>query len=51
MSPNYKEYNPTILIIFGATGDLMQRKLVPALFHLFEKKMLPAAFPTPATCA
>ena len=35
---------PTVLVIFGATGDLMRQKLVPALFRLFEKKLLPPAF-------
>ncbi len=35
---------PTILIIFGATGDLMGRKIVPALFHLFVEKKLPPLF-------
>lgn len=35
---------PTVLIIFGATGDLMAKKIVPALFHLFIKKKLPALF-------
>ena len=35
---------PTILVIFGATGDLMNKKIVPALFHLFQKKKLPKLF-------
>ncbi len=35
---------PTILIIFGATGDLMGRKIVPALFHLYLEKKLPRLF-------
>ncbi len=26
--------DPCVLVIFGATGDLTQRKLMPALFHL-----------------
>jgi glucose-6-phosphate 1-dehydrogenase len=30
-----------ILIIFGATGDLSQRKLLPALFHRDEQGQLP----------
>lgn len=34
----------TTLIIFGATGDLTQRKLLPALFDLHEKQLLPASF-------
>lgn len=29
------------LVIFGATGDLTQRKLIPALFHLFQGWLLP----------
>jgi glucose-6-phosphate 1-dehydrogenase len=29
------------LVIFGASGDLTSRKLVPALFQLFQKKRLP----------
>jgi glucose-6-phosphate 1-dehydrogenase len=35
--------NATI-IIFGASGDLTQRKLVPALYNLFRKGRLPAQF-------
>jgi len=35
---------PTILIVFGATGDLMARKVVPSLFHLSGKGQLPAQF-------
>lgn len=35
---------PTQLIILGATGDLMAKKIVPALFHLFEKQELPSLF-------
>ncbi len=34
----------TTLIIFGATGDLTQRKLLPALFDLHVKQLLPAGF-------
>ncbi|MDT8306076.1 MAG: glucose-6-phosphate dehydrogenase [Anaerolineae bacterium] len=32
------------IIIFGASGDLAQRKLVPALYSLFEKDKLPDDF-------
>ena len=35
---------PTILVIFGATGDLARRKLIPALFHLFSHDYLPEQF-------
>ena len=29
-----KNYNPTIMIIFGGSGDLTNRKLMPALYNL-----------------
>lgn len=32
---------PTTIVIFGASGDLTQRKLVPALYNLHSKKRLP----------
>lgn len=32
---------PTTLVIFGASGDLTQRKLIPALFSLYKKDLLP----------
>jgi len=35
---------PTIFIIFGITGDLAARKLLPALLGLYTKKMLPKRF-------
>ncbi len=35
---------PTILVLFGATGDLMKKKIVPALYHLYESDRLPALF-------
>ncbi len=33
-----------ILIIFGASGDLTKRKLIPALYDLFIQKLLPEKF-------
>lgn len=33
-----------ILIIFGASGDLAKRKLMPALYELFSNKLLPTDF-------
>ena len=33
-----------ILVIFGASGDLTKRKLLPALFHLEQVGLLPARF-------
>lgn len=35
---------PTACVVFGATGDLMAKKIVPALFQLHEQKRLPAGF-------
>ncbi len=35
---------PTILVVFGATGDLMARKIAPALLHLHEQGLLPSRF-------
>ena len=35
---------PTILIIFGATGDLMERKLLPSIFHMWQTGFLPKMF-------
>lgn len=35
---------PTNLVIFGATGDLVAKKVVPALFRLFAKNALPPQF-------
>ncbi|MBC6419635.1 MAG: glucose-6-phosphate dehydrogenase [Prochloron sp. SP5CPC1] len=32
---------PLIMVIFGASGDLTQRKLVPALYHLKRERRLP----------
>lgn len=32
--------NLTTIVIFGASGDLTRRKLIPALFHLYRKKRL-----------
>ena len=33
---------PLILVIFGASGDLTARKLVPAIYHLKQQRRLPA---------
>ena len=35
---------PCIFVIFGGTGDLMRRKLLPALYNLAEEKLLPPGF-------
>jgi glucose-6-phosphate 1-dehydrogenase len=42
-----KDYTPTkpaVVVIFGATGDLCIRKLIPSFFSLYKKGMLPENF-------
>lgn len=39
-----KETPNHIIVIFGASGDLTKRKLVPALYTLFKQKLLPEKF-------
>ena len=36
--------DPCMIVIFGATGDLTARKLIPALFNLYRNKGLPESF-------
>jgi glucose-6-phosphate 1-dehydrogenase len=36
--------DPCSIVIFGATGDLTKRKLIPALYNLAVSKLLPEAF-------
>ena len=35
---------PTSIVIFGASGDLTQRKLIPSFFNLFRKRKTPKDF-------
>jgi glucose-6-phosphate 1-dehydrogenase len=35
---------PTSIVIFGASGDLTQRKLIPSFFNLFRKRKSPRLF-------
>src|SRR3954449_1067611 len=35
---------PTVLTIFGATGDLARRKLLPAIYNLAHEGALPERF-------
>jgi glucose-6-phosphate 1-dehydrogenase len=39
-----KERLPHVAVIFGASGDLTKRKLLPAFWHLWRQQMLPEAF-------
>src|SRR3989344_6975328 len=40
---------PTVFVIFGATGNLAQKKLFPALFELFKSNLLPKQLKIVAT--
>jgi len=42
--PRERMPEPATLVIFGATGDLTRRKLIPALFRLWEERQLPPMF-------
>jgi glucose-6-phosphate 1-dehydrogenase len=35
---------PCVVVIFGASGDLTKRKLLPALYHLEQANLLPGNF-------
>lgn len=35
---------PCLVVIFGASGDLVSRKLIPALYDMFRKDRLPSHF-------
>lgn len=35
---------PCVMMIFGATGDLTKRKLIPALYNLVKSRLLPDQF-------
>jgi glucose-6-phosphate 1-dehydrogenase len=41
---DYRVAEPCIMVIFGATGDLSGRKLLPALYNLAKQRLLPAGF-------
>jgi glucose-6-phosphate 1-dehydrogenase len=40
----YRLAAPTLMVIFGATGDLSSRKLLPSLYNLARNRLLPAGF-------
>jgi glucose-6-phosphate 1-dehydrogenase len=44
LSESRKPATPCSIVIFGASGDLTARKLIPALYHLFKDKQMPPAF-------
>jgi glucose-6-phosphate 1-dehydrogenase len=41
---SHKNLDACSIVIFGASGDLTARKLIPALYHLFKEKQMPATF-------
>lgn len=41
MSEHAVKAAPPVIVIFGITGDLSKRKLLPALYHLFSQGLLP----------
>jgi glucose-6-phosphate 1-dehydrogenase len=41
---HFRPLEPVLLVIFGATGDLSRRKLLPSLYNLARDDMLPEGF-------
>ena len=44
LEANRKEAEPCTIVIFGASGDLTARKLIPALYHLYVEGQMPESF-------
>ena len=44
------DVQPCTLVIFGATGDLTQRKLMPGLYALAQERLLPRRFAVHRVC-
>ncbi|MBV9463802.1 MAG: glucose-6-phosphate dehydrogenase, partial [Verrucomicrobiae bacterium] len=42
--PQVRVAEPCVMVIFGATGDLTHRKLIPALYRLADRGLLPPYF-------
>jgi glucose-6-phosphate 1-dehydrogenase len=42
--PPARKADPCVMVIFGASGDLTKRKLIPALLNLAAAKLLPEQF-------
>jgi glucose-6-phosphate 1-dehydrogenase len=40
-APALGSIDPHVIVMFGVTGDLAKRKLLPGLFHLYETGLLP----------
>ena len=44
LEANRKADEPCTIVIFGASGDLTARKLIPALYHLYVDGQMPESF-------
>ncbi len=42
--PGRRLPEPCAMVIFGASGDLTERKLIPALYYLYRHELLPQGF-------
>jgi len=42
--PREKAVSPCVCVIFGGTGDLAHKKLLPALYRLYLSRLLPRSF-------
>lgn len=42
--PDLTKRDPVTFVLFGVTGDLSQKKIIPALYELYSEKLLPAQF-------
>ncbi len=40
-APQLRPIDPHVIVLFGVTGDLSKRKLLPGLYHLHEAGLLP----------
>jgi len=40
----YRATEPCVMVIFGASGDLASRKLLPSIYNLVRQSLLPAGF-------
>ncbi|HEX6547187.1 MAG TPA: glucose-6-phosphate dehydrogenase [Candidatus Dormibacteraeota bacterium] len=41
---DYRTADPALMVIFGATGDLAKRKLLPSIYNLARQRLLPPGF-------
>src|SRR5688572_9653881 len=44
LDTGHRSIEPTSIVIFGASGDLTARKLIPAFYHLFGEGQMPNPF-------